>query len=121
MFQRREALGLDAEQRRVLDVMHGDFVRDGARLGDADRARLGAIAERLAQLGTSFGQNVLADEKSFLLVLEGEDDLAGLPPALRDAAAQAAAERGLPGQHVITLGRSLIDPLPALLEPPRSA
>ena len=79
-------------------------------LGEAERSRLAAIAERLATLGTSFGQNVLHDEKEFLLVLAGEDDLAGLPPALRDASAQAAAERGLPGQHVVTLGRSLIEP-----------
>ena len=110
LFERRDALSLTDEQRRVLDLTHRGFVRGGARLGDADRARLAAIAERLAGLGTSFGQNVLHDEKEFLLVLDGEDDLAGLPPALRDAAAQAASERGLLGRHAITLGRSLIEP-----------
>ncbi|WP_237476620.1 M3 family metallopeptidase [Lichenibacterium dinghuense] len=107
---RRDALDLTAEQRRVLDLTYDGFVRGGAELGDADRKRLAEIAERLAGLGTRFGQNVLHDEKAFTLVLEGEDDLAGLPPALRDAAAQAAAERGLPGKHVVTLGRSLIEP-----------
>ena len=110
VFERRESLGLDAEQVRVLDLTHRGFVRGGARLGAAERARLSAIAERLATLGTTFGQNVLHDEKDFLLVLEGEEDLAGLPPSLRDASAQAAAERGLPGRHVVTLGRSLIEP-----------
>ncbi len=110
LLARRDALALTDEQRRVLDLTHRGFVRGGARLGDADRARLAAIAERLAGLGTSFGQNVLHDEKAFLLVLDREDDLAGLPPALRDAAAQAASERGLPGRHAITLGRSLIEP-----------
>ncbi len=110
LFERRGALSLTDEQRRVLDLTHRGFVRGGARLGDTDRARLAAIAERLAGLGTSFGQNVLHDEKDFLLVLDGEDDLAGLPPALRDAAAQAASERGLLGRHAITLGRSLIEP-----------
>lgn len=106
----RDAGGLTPEQRRVLQLTYDGFVRGGAKLGDADRARLGEIAERLAELGTRFGQNVLHDEKAFTLVLDGEDDLAGLPPALRDAAAQAAAERGLPGRHVVTLGRSLIEP-----------
>ncbi len=76
LFERRDALSLTDEQRRVLDLTHRGFVRGGARLGDADRARLAAIAERLAGLGTSFGQNVLHDEKEFLLVLDGEDDLA---------------------------------------------
>ena len=107
---RRDSLDLSAEQRRVLDLTHASFVRGGARPGESARARLGEIAERLARLGTGFGQNVLHDEKEFLLVLDGEEDLAGLPQVLRDAAAQAAAERGLPGRYAITLGRSLIEP-----------
>ena len=61
-------------------------------------------------LGTKFGQNVLADEKAYALVLEGEADLAGLPDFLREAAAKAAADRDMPGKHVITLSRSLIEP-----------
>ena len=110
LFGRIDALGLDAEQRRVLDLTHKSFVRSGAKLDPAGRTRLAEVSERLAVLGTRFSQNVLADEKSFLMMLESEEDLAGLPPALRDAAAQAAAERGLPGHHAITLGRSLIEP-----------
>ena len=110
LFGNRDELGLNDEQRRVLELTHKDFVRSGATLDPVGRARLSAIMERLAVLGTTFSQNVLADEKSFLLVLEGEQDLAGLPASLRDAAAQAAAERGLAGKHAITLGRSLIEP-----------
>ena len=110
LHAKRDDLALTDEQRRVLDLTHDSFVRGGARLGEADRARLKEIAGRLAELGTRFGQNVLHDEKEFLLVLDGEDDLAGLPASLRDASAQAAAERGLPGRHVVTLGRSLIEP-----------
>ena len=49
-----------------------------------------AIAERLATLGTQFAQNLLADEQAYQLVLDGEADLAGLPPFVRDAAAAAA-------------------------------
>ena len=107
---RRGELRLDDEQARVLDLTRQDFVRGGARLDAADKARLGAIVERLASLGTAFSQNVLADESGFELPLESEADLAGLPASLRDAAAQAAAARGRPGGHSVTLSRSLVVP-----------
>jgi peptidyl-dipeptidase Dcp len=107
---RAPTLGLTDEQARVLDLTHKRFVRAGARLTGADRERMGQIMQRLAVLGTRFSQNVLADEASWQLVLEGEQDLAGLPGWLRDAAARAAADRGLAGKHVITLSRSSIEP-----------
>ena len=66
--------------------------------------------QRLAELTTRFGQNVLADENEFRLQLKGEADLAGLPPFVRDAARQAARERGIDDGAVITLSRSLIVP-----------
>ena len=74
------------------------------------RKRMAAIAERLATLGTKFSQNVLADEQDFLLVLESEAELAGLPDAVRAAAAQTASERGHKGKHAISLSRSSIEP-----------
>ncbi|HZW46315.1 MAG TPA: peptidase M3, partial [Microvirga sp.] len=68
LYDKRESLGLDAEQRRVLDRYHTIFVRAGAKLGPDEKKRLAAITERLASLGTQFSQNVLADEKSYQLV-----------------------------------------------------
>jgi peptidyl-dipeptidase Dcp len=110
IYQKRAELDLTPEQARVLDRYHTIFTRAGARLEPDAKARLAAITERLATLGTQFSQNVLADEKAYALVLEGEGDLAGLPAFLREAAARAADERGLPGKHVITLARSSIEP-----------
>lgn len=110
LYDKRESLGLSPEQMRVLDRYHTIFVRAGAKLGSEDKKRLAAITERLASLGTQFSQNVLADEKSYQLVLDSEADLEGLPSFLREAAAQAAEERGLKGKHVITLSRSSIEP-----------
>ncbi len=106
---RRATLGLDAQSLRLLEQIHTDFVRAGARLVGADRERYAANNERLASLMTRFGQNVLADESGYRLTLSHEGDMAGLPDFVRDAARQAAAERGLPGA-VITLSRSLIVP-----------
>jgi len=109
LHRRREGLGLTAEQKRVLERYHTHFVRAGAGLDADKKRRLAEIGERLASLGTAFGQNVLADEKAFALVLE-EGDLGGLPDFLLDAARAAAEERGFPGKHVITLSRSSIEP-----------
>ena len=105
---RRADLGLTPEQDRVLTLYHRMFVRAGARLAGPERARLKQVLERLASLGTAFGQNVLADEQAWTLAL-GPDDLVGLPDDLVAAAAAAAAERGQEG-HVVTLSRSLVVP-----------
>mgnify|MGYP002149633549 FL=1 len=110
LHARRDELGLTPEQRRLLERFHFDFVRAGARLqGDAQR-RYAQVMERLAELTTRFGQNVLADENDFRLELRTEAELAGLPDFVRAAARQAAADRGIADAHVITLSRSLIVP-----------
>lgn len=106
----RDKLGLSAEQRRLVERIYLDFVRAGAKLAPDDQKRYAEVVQRLAELHTRFGQNVLADEASFRLVLRDERDLAGLPDLVRAAARQAAAERGLPDAHVITLSRSHIVP-----------
>jgi peptidyl-dipeptidase Dcp len=109
LYTRRATLGLADDQRRLLERHHLRFVRNGALLGPAQQARMAAISERLATLHTLFGQNVLHDEREWRLAL-GEADLDGLPGFVRAAAAQAADERGLGGQYVVTLARSSIEP-----------
>ena len=106
LFEARAGLGLDAEQLRVLERTHKNFVRAGASLDAAGQKRLTEIIERLAVLSTLFSQNVLADVADYKLVLQSEDDLAGLPESLRASAARNAEEKGYPGKHVITLARS---------------
>ena len=70
LAERATTLGLDDEQRQVLDRYHTIFVRAGAALDEAGKKRLAEIGERLAALGTQFSQNVLAAENGFHLVLE---------------------------------------------------
>ena len=105
LYTRRDSLGLSPEQLRVLDRYNTRFVRAGGALEQAAQDRLAAINERLATLGTQFGQNVLADEKAYALYLD-EADLAGLPDFAVAAAAAAADDRGHKGQYAITLARS---------------
>ena len=109
LFVRRETLGLDAEGLRVLERYHLDFVRAGAKLEGASRKRYAQIGERLAELGTAFGQNVLADEQEFLLPL-GEGDLDGLPDFVRAAAGDLAKERKAAAPYAITTSRSSAEP-----------
>ena len=110
LFRRMDDLGLDDEQKRVLELTHKRFVRAGAQLQGADKDRLAQIVERLAALGAQFSQNVLADEAGYRLVLETDEDKAGLPDWLVEAARRAGDELGLPGKAVITLARSSIEP-----------
>jgi peptidyl-dipeptidase Dcp len=110
LYERRDALKLDDEQARLLERTYTTFVRAGARLSAKARKRVAEINTRLAELVTQFGQNVLADEQSWRLALDGEADLAGLPQGVRDAAARTAADLKLPASHVITLSRSSVEP-----------
>jgi peptidyl-dipeptidase Dcp len=110
LWGRHDALGLTREEARVLERYHVNFRRAGAGLAADAKSRIAAIGERLAALGTAFSQNVLADEQAYALVLEGEEDLTGLSESARAAARAAAAERGMPDKHAITLARSSVEP-----------
>jgi len=114
LFARVEAVGasgeaLTPEQGRVLELYQRMFVKAGARLEGAARDRMAAVQQRLAELGTAFSQNVLADEKDWVMFL-GRDDLAGLPDFLTAAAAREAKGRGRVGEYAITLSRSSVEP-----------
>jgi peptidyl-dipeptidase Dcp len=111
LHEQREQLQLDAEDLRLLERTHLDFVLAGARLTGAARERYAQITKELAQLTTTFAQNLLAEEAQWLLTLAGDADLAGLPESVRSAARNAATERGLGGSaYAITLSPSLAEP-----------
>ncbi len=108
VWEARDTLGLSDEQARVLMLTRRGFVRSGAALSGAEDARMKEIKARLAELGTSFTQNLLADERAWFMELE-EGDLEGLPEFVVEAAREAGREKGAKGP-VVTLSRSLIVP-----------
>jgi peptidyl-dipeptidase Dcp len=110
LYQKRNSLGLDGESLRVLERYHLDFVRAGAKLNGEGRERLAAIAQRLAVLGTQFSQNVLGDEEDWVLTLT-EDQMAGVPPAVRAAAAAKAKDLKMHMPFAVTLARSSVEPM----------
>ncbi len=110
VYESRGSAGLTPEQERLVWVDYTKFVRAGAKLDGPAKKRLSEINQRLATLFTSFSQNVLADETDYVLFLDNEADLAGLPPSLRSAAAAAAESRGKKGQWAILNTRSSMEP-----------
>ncbi|WP_170350568.1 MULTISPECIES: M3 family metallopeptidase [Ruegeria] len=108
LWSRKEDLNLTDEQARVLMLTHRGFVRAGAALEGEKDARMQDIKARLASLGTSFTQNLLADERDWYMELS-ENDLEGLPAFVVDTARAAGQEKGVKGP-VVTLSRSLIVP-----------
>ncbi len=118
LFKRIEAVynspakaRLTPEQQRVTWLYYTNFVRAGARLSPESKKRLSQINQQLAGLFTKFSQNVLAEETDQFIVLKSEDELAGLPQSLRDAARTAAeSKKQQPGTWVIMNTRSSIDP-----------
>ncbi len=110
VYDTREASGLTPEQKRLVWLDYTTFVRAGARLEGAARQRVAEINQRLASLFTKFSQNLLADEKDYVLYLEKESDLAGLPTGVREGAAQAAEARGHKGHWAILNTRSSMEP-----------
>lgn len=110
LYRKRDALGLDPEAMRVLERYHLDFVRAGANLSEAQRARFAEIVERLAVLGTQFGQNILGDEQEVVFALT-EAEVAGLPDFARAAAAETARDRKLNAPYAATTSRSSVEPI----------
>ncbi|MDP9810581.1 peptidyl-dipeptidase Dcp [Rhizobium tibeticum] len=110
LWEARESLGLSLEQTRVLERHWKGFVKSGAKLPKPEQEKLAGINEKLAGLGTQFGQNVLADEKNWALILSDGAALDGIPEFLKDAMAAAARERGEEGKFAVTLSRSIIEP-----------
>ncbi len=116
LFKRIEAVykslpqsNLTPEQKRLTDRTYDAFVRGGARLSDAQKARLSEINQQLAAVFSDFRSKVLAEENTWT-VLEREADLAGLPASLVSSAKAAAGERGLDGRWAIVNTRSSVDP-----------
>jgi peptidyl-dipeptidase Dcp len=110
VYEARGTSKLTPEQQRLVWLDYTRFVHAGAQLDAAGKKRMSEINQRLASLFTTFSQNVLADESERMLVLESEADLAGLPDALREAAANAAESRGKKGQWVVLNTRSSMEP-----------
>ena len=103
VYNQRFDLGLDAEQLRVVEMYYRDFERNGATLSEDKQEQLKKLNERMSMLSLQLSENVLAETNDFKMIMESEEDLAGLPPSVISAASEAAGREGQEGKWVITL------------------
>ncbi|MDO8544468.1 MAG: M3 family metallopeptidase [Opitutaceae bacterium] len=103
LHQDRERLGLDPESKRLVERTYKDFVRAGAKLSEPDKTKLKAMNQEIAQLQTTFAQNVQKETNASALVIEDRAQLAGLPPNEIATAESAARAENKPGKFVLRL------------------
>ena len=111
VYNQRNDLGLDAEGVRLVEEYYDGFVRSGAKLGEADKARLKDINARMAALGTQFSNNVLDEVNDSAVLVDNVDELAGLSESQIATAAAAAKAKGHEGKYLLTLLNTTGQPL----------
>lgn len=110
VYQNRKSLDLDKEESMLLDLTYKSFVRGGANLNDEDKARLTEINGKLSLLTLRFGDNLLAETNNYMLIVENEEDLAGLPDGLIASAAETARQNDMEGKWIFTLQNPSVMP-----------
>lgn len=105
VYADRHGSGLSAEQERLAENSYKAFIRGGAALDPDAKKRFAEIDARLSELSVRFGQNVLAATNAWTMSLDAQE-LDGLPPPLRDAAAARAKAAGDGGRYHFTLDRT---------------
>ena len=103
VYEQKDHLDLSPEQNTLLEEQYRSFVRNGALLDDGKKEKLKEIDQKLSELGLAYGDNVLADSNDYKLVVNKEEDLAGLPENVKEAAQMVAKEKGEEGKWVFTL------------------
>ncbi len=106
VYEKRNSMGLDAQQIRVVEKYYKDFERNGANLSPEDQKKLRLLNEEISRNVLQFGENLLAEtNKNFKLVVDKKENLSGLPADVIEAAATEAKKDSLPGKWVFTLAK----------------
>ena len=110
VYNQKEALNLEADQLYLLENLYKGFVRSGAKLEGEAKEELMAINQRMSAIGVQFGQNLLGETNDFQLIIDKEEDLAGLPENIKIAGAEAAKRADQEGKWLYTTQRSSMYP-----------
>jgi len=102
VHEHKDNLNLNLEQKRLLEETYKAFVRSGANLKPEEKEKVKKINEELSVLGLKFSNNLLSETNGFKMYIEKEEDLAGLPQPVKNAAAAAAERDGQKGKWLFT-------------------
>ncbi len=116
IYDNREKLGFNPEQKFLVELYYKNFIRAGAQLSEADKTQLRALNQEEAKLSTDFQNKLLAATKAGALVIDNVSELDGLSEGEIAAAADAAKSRGLTGKWVIPLQNTTQHPRQASLK-----
>ncbi len=97
VYEKRESLGLEKDQMRILENSYKGFVRGGANLSDEDKKTYSRLSEELSLATLSFSKNLLAATNAYTLNVTDSVSLGGLPSYVMEAAEETAKEKGLEG------------------------
>ncbi len=110
VYDKKDEIALSGEQSALLEKYYKNFVRGGANLDPEKQKRFREINEQLSLFSLQFGENILKEDNAFELVIDNEEDLAGLPQSAVKGAAETASERGYEGKWVFTLHKPSLIP-----------
>jgi len=111
LYDKRTKLGLTGEQMRLLEKYHRNFIRSGAALNSAQKAKLREINKELGLAELQFGQNVLDETNSYQKVIENKAELAGLPENVIQTAAEDAKTAGKEGKWLFSTHKASFIPV----------
>lgn len=110
VYDKRDKLDLNTEQKMLLDKYYKKFVRGGAELQGKAKEEFKEINKELALLTLQFGEHVLKETNRFELVIDNKEDLSGLPESVIETAANSAKEKGYDGKWLFTINKPSMIP-----------
>ncbi len=111
LYNNRDKLGLDEEGQWLVERYYKDFVRAGAKLSEPDKAKLKKMNAEIAELQTTFSQNVLKEKNAESIVVDSKAELEGLSPNEITAATAAATREKKEGKFVFPLQNTTQQPV----------
>ena len=100
VYDQRESLELDQEDKMLLEETYKGFARSGALLEGEAQELYRQYTTELSQLTLEFGQNALKATNAFSLNITDEAKVAELPDFVKEGLAAEAAARGQEGWTV---------------------
>ncbi len=103
VYEKRDSLKLNIDRLALTEKTYRKFTRGGANLDPAKQDEFRKINLELSTLSLKFANNLLSETNKFKLVLEKEEDFAGLPEGVKNSVMQAGKEAGLDGKGLVNL------------------